>query len=173
METIKEVQEEYFILNKELLYNEGRQECNVRLFCFSKFTRPTMIQEFTIPVSYYDEKIKKQFKKIKLITDSEQLKAIQSLSYIHYNRTKETPKNGIVIQQCFDYTTILCGGCDYSRFTKDFLCLIEKKHFFHVKPSYDKILDYIELYLDYKDIRFYIDGDVVDYELFYLKHIKK
>ena len=177
MESIKEIQEKYFIISKELNYNESWKEYRISLLAFSKYAQECMIQDFTFEFSFTNDKIKSVFKRIKLMSNEEIQLAIDSLVYIHSKNSKESPFNGISYLSVLSNFIIVRKKSDWSfelsDFTKDFLSLVERKHISDIKISIDKILDYLELYLDAEDIRYYVGGEIVIYEVFYTENLNQ
>ena len=174
-ELIREIQSQYFIINKELLRNEARKESYLTLLCFSKYAQPTMIQTFTFVV-YVDEKGERAFKRIKLMNNEEIQLAINSLVYIYANNKKESPMNGITYRSGLSKLLLVHKKSDWSfelsNFLEDFLSLIERKDISSIKESIEKILNYIDLYLEEEYIRYYVDGESVPYEVFYKENLK-
>ena len=177
MESIKEIQSKYFIINKELNYNESRKECHISLLAFSKYAQGCMIQDFTFEFSFTDDKVKRIFKRIKLMDNEEIQLAINSLVYIHSKNSKESPLDGIAYLSVLSKFIIVRKKSDWSfemsDFTKDFLSLVERKHISTIKIDIEKALSYLELYLDAEDIRYYIGGESVLYEVFYTENINQ
>ena len=176
-ETIKEIQSQYFIINKELFRNEARKESYLTLLCFSKYAQPSMVQTFTFTVYLVDEKGERVFKRIKLMDDEEIQLAINSLVYIHSKNPKESPMNGITYRSGLSEILLVHKKSDWSfelsDFTNDFLSLIERKDISMIKTSIEKILNYINLYFEEEYIRYYVGGEIVIYEVFYTENINQ
>ena len=178
-ELIKEIQSYYFIINKELFRNEARKESYLTLLCFSKYAQPDMIQTFTFTVYLVGEKGERAFKRIKIMSEDEIQLAIGSLVYMNSINSKISPMkmNGITYRSVLSEFLLVHkkSDCKFkpSDFTNNFLSLIERKDISDIKVSIEKILYYLDLYLEEEYIRYYVNGESVLYEVFYTENINQ